>query len=424
MSSSPYVGPVGPVPATLLRRRTSALTVLTMVVLGVGGLGIAVLVLVTGGPASAVITTGLAAVSFPMLIAVCFWLDRYEPEPGRYRLAALGWGAVVAVLLSFVAEQLLFSLPGTDAFLDTAVTAPFVEELGKGLFLVAVIVLRREQLHGLLDGIVYAALVGIGFAFVEDVLYYTSSLTTGGGYALTATFLLRGIMSPFAHPLFTAATGIGIGIAVTTRSRPLRIVAPVLGFLVAVVLHGVWNGSTYYGTEGFFTAYGAVMLPALLVVLGLALWARVREGRVLTAGLVQTTALGWTRPEEVRWVARMQDRISSRGYARRVGGRPARAALQAFQLTLTEMAFLHLRALEGTAPRDVNQRMLGLLQHAAELRPYVVLPPPPRLPSPGWGPPPGVGPDPSDPTGSSTTGYDTPPAAYGPPPPGGWPGVP
>ena len=54
--------------------------------------------LLTGGPATAILTTLLAAVSFPLLIAVCFWLDRYEPEPGRYRLAALGWGAVVAVI--------------------------------------------------------------------------------------------------------------------------------------------------------------------------------------------------------------------------------------------------------------------------------------------------------------------------------------
>jgi len=230
-------------------------------------------------------------------------------------------------------------------------------------------------------------------------------------------------MGPFAHPLFTSALGIGIGIGVSTRSPALRWLAPVLGYLVAVVLHGIWNGSTFWGSQGFLVAYAAVMLPLLAVLLALAIWARVREGRMLTTALELTTALGWTRPEEIRWVARLQDRMSSRGYARRVGGPQAKQALRAFQQTLTEIAFLHLRALDGTAPRDLNQRMLALLQHAAALRPYVILPPPARpavgtFPGgppvqPGYPPPPGL-----------PGGPPPPPPSYGAPPPGGWPGVP
>ncbi|SDS33841.1 Membrane proteinase PrsW, cleaves anti-sigma factor RsiW, M82 family [Friedmanniella luteola] len=422
MTGQPYPAgaPVPVVPPELLRRRSSVLTRVTMAVLGVGALLIAVLVVVFGGPVAAVVTTLLAAISFPLLIWICFWLDRYEPEPGRYRVAALGWGAVVAVVIAFVGEQLLFALPGTDSFVDTAVIAPLVEEAGKGLFLLTVVLLRRQQVHGVLDGLVYAGLVGIGFAFVEDILYYLSALVQSGGIGLTLTFIVRGIISPFAHPLFTAATGLGVGIAVSTRRPVLRWLAPALGFLVAVTLHGVWNGSTYYGTEGFSTVYGAIMLPALVVLLAVAIWARVREGRMLTAALLQTTQLGWTRPEEIRWVARLGDRVSSRGYARQRAGRPAAEALRAFQQTLTEIAFLHLRALSGHAPPDVNQRMLGLLQHAQALRPWVILPPTagrPPLPWPRSVPLPGPAATPPPPPPVS------PPPAYGPPPPGGWPGV-
>ena len=50
---------------------------------------------------------------------------------------------------------------------------------------------------------------------------------------------------------------------------------------------------------------------------------------------------------------------------------------------MTEAAFLHNRAVNGTAPPDVNQRMNLLLQRAALLRPYVVLPPPPTMVRPG-----------------------------------------
>src|SRR3712207_5569350 len=173
--AGPYGAPAVPqIPPQLLRRRRSPLTWVTMIVLGLGALAIAVLIVLAGGPVATLVTTLLAAISFPVLILVLFWLDRYEPEPTRYRLAAIGWGGVVAVALSLVAEQLLFAVPGTNTFTDTAIIAPVVEEAGKGLFLVVVVIFRRAQIHGLLDGLIYGALVGVGVAFVEDIVYYLS----------------------------------------------------------------------------------------------------------------------------------------------------------------------------------------------------------------------------------------------------------
>jgi hypothetical protein len=274
-------------------------------------------------------------------------------------------------------------VPGTTDFVDTAITAPIVEEVGKGLFLLTIVIFRRSQVHGVLDGIIYGALVGIGFAFVEDVGYYLSSLREG---ALPTTFILRGIMGPFAHPLFTSATGLGIGVALTTRSRPVRVIAPILGLLAAVLMHGTWNGSTFWGGRGFFIAYAAIILPLLVVMLAIAIWARSREGKMLTSGLTQASQLGWIRPEEIRWVARISDRMSARAYAKRRGGRVAAQALRAWQQTMIEVAFLHLRAIAGTAPRDLNARMGELLQHAAEIRPWLIIPPPPMGP-PTMGPP-------------------------------------
>lgn len=390
--AAPQGGPPQPaVPAGLPRRRRSPLTWVTMIVLGLGALVLAVLTVLSGGPVATLVTTLLAAISFPLLIAILFWLDRYEPEPARYRLAALGWGGVVAVVFSLVFEGLLFELPGTTTFIDTAVIAPLVEETGKGLFLVAVVLFRRNQIHGLLDGLIYGALTGVGFAFVEDIFYYLSSLEQG---ALPIVFFLRGVMGPFAHPLFTSALGIGIGIAVTTRRPAVRVFAPILGFLGSVLMHGIWNGSTFWGGNGFLLAYGAIMLPLLAVVLAVAIWARSREGKMLTAALQQTVPMGWIRPEEIRWVARLSDRMSARAYAKRVAGPRAADALREYQQTMTEVGFLHSRAVNQTAPRDVNQRMTGLLQHAAAVRPYVVLPPPPQ---PVYGPPPGALPPPPGP---------------------------
>ena len=253
------------------------------------------------------------------------------------------------------------------------------------------VIFRRSQIHGLLDGLIYGALVGVGFAFVEDIVYYLSSLQAG---ALPLTFFLRGIMGPFAHPLFTSALGIGIGIAVTTRRPAVRVLAPILGYVGAVLMHGIWNGSTFWGGDGFFFAYGAIMLPLLAVVLAVAIWARSREGKMLTAALQQTVPMGWIRPEEIRWVARLSDRMSARAYAKRLGGKPAAEALREYQQTMTEVGFLHNRAVNQTPPRDINERMGALLQHAAAVRPYVILPPPP---TPAYGPPPLGAPPPPGP---------------------------
>jgi RsiW-degrading membrane proteinase PrsW (M82 family) len=363
-----------------------------MIVLGLGSLAIAVMIFISGGPVGGAVTTLLAAFSFPVMIMLLFWLDRYEPEPARYRLAALGWGAVIAFGISLVLEMAIPSPPNVG----TAVVAPFVEEFAKGLFVVAIVVLRREQLHGVLDGIVYGGLVGIGFAFTEDIFYYLQALSQG---QLGQTFVLRGILGPFGHPLYTALTGIGIGIAVMSRSRVIRIVAPILGYLSAVLLHGIWNGTAVWGGETtFFLVYGVFYLPLVVAAVVVLVWIRRREGRMLTTALDQCAQLGLISRAEIGWVATMKSRVAARRYARRVGGKPAERVLEDYQQTLTEMGFLHDRVLKGVAPANFRVRMAELEQHLATIRPYVVLPltigPGPQPPGPAdaqYSPIPGAG---------------------------------
>ena len=108
---------------------------------------------------------------------------------------------------------------GVREVASLAVVAPITEEAGKGAFLVLLLWLRRAELDGILDGIVYAGMVGIGFAFVENILYLaaaydgTDGMGPGGTEAVTATFVVRCLFSPFAHPLFTTFIGIGVGIS-------------------------------------------------------------------------------------------------------------------------------------------------------------------------------------------------------------------
>jgi protease PrsW len=374
----PVPPPWGQQPA----RRRTWLVVLTSLVLGLGALAVAGLLVATGGPEAALVGFVLAALPVPLLIAVFLWLDRYEPEPWRYLVSALGWGAVMATTLGVTFTALGSELSDTSASVDGIVWAPVTEELSKGLFIALVVLVRRHEIAGILDGIVYAGMVGIGFAFTENVLYYMSVYAgdvagAGGIGAATGLFVLRGVIAPFAHPLFTAVLGIGVGLALHARSPAGRVLWPLLGYAGAVALHAAWNGSAVLGGgTGFFLTYLLAMVPAFALVAVLALWVRRREGRVLTAALHDCARRGWLHPDEVPWIAGLSHRGTARVYARRRRGPFGARAVREYQQAVAEMGFLHDRVMRGRTPHDARRRQEEIRRRIALWRPHVLLPPP------------------------------------------------
>lgn len=346
------------------------------------GAGVMALVLIgSGAPGALVIGILLAALPVGPLVAVFLWLDRYEPEPRSLILTALGWGALVATAGALVLQTLDQFAFGRPESLSAAIVAPITEEAMKGLFVLLLVVARRRVLDGVLDGIVYAGMVGIGFAFTENILYLAAAymggdeIGPGGIGAVTGTFVVRGIFSPFAHPFFTALFGIGIGYAVVTRSPFWRVAAPILGYALAVLAHAFWNGAAYFGGGEFFVlAYLFLMVPAFLLVAGFAVWARYREGQLLARSLSDAAQRGYLQPYEVPWLVRIPGRRAARAYAKQTGGEPALRAMQDYQQQAIELGFLHDRFLRGTAPPDVIPRGQAMVDRLATLRPYVMFP--------------------------------------------------
>ena len=356
-------------------------TVVVAATMLVGATIMALVLVASDAPGALVVGTLLAALPVGPLVAVFLWLDRYEPEPKSLILTALGWGALVATaaaLMLQALDQFAFSRPES---LTAAIVAPITEEGAKGLFVLLLVVARRRVVDGVLDGIVYAGMVGIGFAFTENILYLASAYMggdqtgPGGIAAATGTFVVRGIFSPFAHPFFTALTGLGIGFAVVTRSRFWRVAAPVLGYALAVLAHAMWNGSAYVGGGRFFAvAYLFLMVPAFLLLAGFAVWARRREGQMLVRALTDAAHRGFIAPYEVPWLARISGRRAARDHAKLVGGDPALRAMREYQEQAIELGFLHDRFLRGTAPSDAVPRGQTLVDRLAALRPYVAFP--------------------------------------------------
>ena len=191
-------------------------------------LPIALVIGLSGAPDTLLLATFLAALPVGPLVACYLWLDRYEPEPRSLLALGLAWGAFVATAAALLLQGLGGFVGTLSSDQQLSFVAPLSEEFTKGAFLLLLLWWRRNELDGILDGIVYAGMVGIGFAFTENILYLaaayngTDGIAPGGAEALTGTFLVRGIASPFAHPLFTAFIGIGVGVAVATRNPATR----------------------------------------------------------------------------------------------------------------------------------------------------------------------------------------------------------
>jgi RsiW-degrading membrane proteinase PrsW (M82 family) len=373
------------VPPALTRKhgvRGTLFTVIVVLALLVGAAVMALVLLASGRPDAIAVGFVLAVLPVGPLVACYLWLDRYEPEPVRLLLLAFLWGALVATAAALLLQSVDAVVNQSDEVWSAVVMAPVTEEAGKGIFVLLLLWSRRHVIDGLLDGLVYAGLVGIGFAFTENILYFAGAYTGGpdfgeGGIgSATALFVLRGVFSPFAHPLFTSAIGIGVGVMIATRSPLLKVVAPVVGYVAAVLLHAAWNGSAFlYDGQLFLFTYLFAMVPGFLVLAGLAIWFRVREGAVLARSMNDLASRGYLQPQEVPWLVRLPARRAARSNASLRGGPPAERLMKEYQQQAIELAALHHRVMRGTAPNDFATRGALMAQRLAALRAHLVLPP-------------------------------------------------
>ena len=375
-----------PIPPDLLesprRHGSFVFTAVLTIALLVGTAVMALVMLASSAPGALVIGVVLAVLPVGPVIAAFLWLDRYEPEPMRLLALAFAWGAVVATAAALILQSLDAVVLDTDATTSASIVAPVTEEAAKGLFVLLLVWSRRHAIDGVLDGIVYAGLVGVGFAFTENILYLGAAymggddIGPGGLGSAIGVFIVRGIFSPFAHPLFTAFIGVSVGYAVTSRSSA-RWLAPLVGYLLAVAAHAAWNSSAAIGGGRYFVlTYLFAMVPAFLLVVGFAVWARRREAAMLTRALGDAAARGFLGQAEVPWLVRLPARRAARRHARAVGGPLAEQVMKEYQQLAIELGFLHDRYLRGTAPADFAARGNAMVQRMQALRPYVLYPRP------------------------------------------------
>jgi RsiW-degrading membrane proteinase PrsW (M82 family) len=360
------------------RRTTRAVRVLlgafAVLAFFLGALVVAAVIASSTGVIGLAIGLALALLPLGIVMSAFLWIDRFEPEPPPLLAGLFAWGAIVAALVAglvnSVTLQVLEAAQGEAALTTIAVfVAPVAEEAAKGAGVLGVVLLRRREFDGVLDGIVCAGFVAAGFAFTENVLYFgraflDEATSNGLGSAVFATgaiFVLRGVLSPFAHPLFTVFTGIGLGVAAHTSRGALRVLAPLVGFSCAVLLHGWWNYSAVGDPAGFLENYLFVMVPLFLVAAALAAWLRRREGMLIARQLQAYAASGWVPSYDIAMVSSISGRRRARAWAaQRLGARGDRA-MRDYQEAAGELAFLRDRAERLGADDSFAERERALL---------------------------------------------------------------
>ncbi|MEJ2856762.1 MULTISPECIES: PrsW family intramembrane metalloprotease [unclassified Saccharothrix] len=353
------------------RRWTVLLPVVGLIALGVCGL--VLLGLGTTKIGLVPILVGAVAALLPVaaVLGAFLWVDRWEPEPAKILLLAFAWGACGATITSLVFNQTAHVLGelingGDGSTFAAVIGAPIVEEATKAVFVVVLFLRRREEFDGVVDGIVYAGVTAAGFAYTENIYYFARVFVDSGfgdlSSGVIALFVLRGVLSPFAHPLFTSMTGIGIGIAAMTANKRVRVVAPILGYLGAAGLHSLWNFSTTVGTGStFINLYFLIMVPVFAAMVWLVIWQRRREQRIVAGQLPEMAANRWIASSEVTLLASLQGRRRWRRAVRRKVGEQAARAVAGYQVAATELAFLRHRMASGTAEAGSEERHSALL---------------------------------------------------------------
>jgi protease PrsW len=319
----------------------------------------------------------LVAVYAAPVALLVYVLDLYEREPIPLLVAAFVWGAVAATTLSAIGNAgwslVVARLGGPELATrwSAAITAPIVEETLKGLGVVLIVLIAREEMDDRMDGFVYGALCGLGFAVVEDVFYFVA-VFGGEVRGVLEGFFVRVIASGlYSHVLYTGLVGMAIGIVATRRDdRPLgprlRSALPLVA--VAVIGHFLWNSPIlelfpphpWEGAEWLLIPVATAVkgLPLLLFVALAVRLADRRERRWLREALDGELDDVAVTPEELATLETVRGRRRARTRMRQRAGDRAAKLLGRLQREQVNLAMIRSKVATEDDPALVRQRAI------------------------------------------------------------------
>lgn len=319
----------------------------------------------------------LATVPLLAVLLVLAWVDRWAPLALKYKLFAVGWGGGIAAVISVVVNSSLFAdillYTGDEnraVSLASNVVAPIGEELFKGLGVIAILIVARNELGSALSAMALAGMIGAGFAFVENLEYFWQALQEGST-VFGFTVFARSVLSPFVHPMATSFIGLAVGSALIRRPHPLGWVWRIgAGYGVAVAVHALWNGLASLGAA-WILWYILLEIPLFSAwIIALLVWAQ-RQAKPVAAGLEAYVEAGWIDQTEALIVVYSPARKKSVKWAKTIG-KPAPRYLREFRWALGHLGLdQQIMTRHGLAEKRVELDRT-YLQRAIDLRKELV----------------------------------------------------
>jgi RsiW-degrading membrane proteinase PrsW (M82 family) len=332
----------------------------------------------------------IAMLPVPFYIATVVSIDRYKKKPVWALAGAFFWGATISAFFALSFNNMSGEITGVlfggaaGGFFTGVVIAPIAEEVSKAVVLFVLFFWLKDKFDNVIDGIVYAAMVGLGFAMAENFLYYGGALAQGGLGMGLLTFILRGLAAPFMHPLFTAMTGIGLGLARQSRNDFLQVGAPFAGLLAAITLHGLWNFlhsvvdpliMAQLATAPFAVALVLMFLiaflessPLLFGVAAVVFFELRREGRIIRQYLTPELQSGVLTQREYQQLGSIGGRFTSSIRVLRAGSFDGWRAYTRFNQTATDLAFYRDRVSRAVTSVDTAGREAAYVQALRQLK--------------------------------------------------------
>ena len=253
-------------------------------------------------------------------VLLFYWADRYEREPLWLASVTFLWGALPAIIISLIGELAIgepfVAVPGSLAgeVVSGSLVAPIVEEVVKGIALFAIFWWKRQEFDGVLDGIIYGALVGFGFAMTENIFYFIGAYAEGGFGSLTMLIYLRSVLFGLNHAFYTSLIGIGIGIARYKRTFLARMLWCAVGLMAGIFAHALHNlgaslSSVNFATFAISLVIAGAGLAITLIAIGLS-WQQERNvisaelapeiGRLLSPEEYEQLTGHWRQPDRAK----------------------------------------------------------------------------------------------------------------------------
>jgi protease PrsW len=202
---------------------------------------------------------GIALAPGVAIMLYIYLKDKHEREPLSLLLISFVYGMLSTLLTVFISAPVEFLVVLREQdyvheFYSAFFKVALVEEFSKFVF-VRFILYPNKNFNEPFDGIVYAVMVGMGFATLENVLYvFQYGWETG---------LLRMFTAVPAHATFAVMMGYFLGIAKFTHSRSFSY--GVIALLSATLFHGAYDYFWFIGEiEGIWTYIWVGALVALV----------------------------------------------------------------------------------------------------------------------------------------------------------------